>query len=73
MWQKVKRNKEGISGEWENSGAMERVNEVEEKVKLCCHGNWHRSEEKNKNANCFALRDCAGATGEKISPKMYFK
>lgn len=37
----------------------------DEKVKLCCHGNWHGSEEQNKNVNWFTLRECDGATGKK--------
>lgn len=31
-------------------------------MKLCCHGNWHGSEEQNKNVNWFTLRECDGAT-----------
>lgn len=34
-------------------------------MKLCCHGNWHGSEEQNKNVNWFTLRECDGATGKK--------
>ena len=43
-------------------GYRESEGERVRKWKLCCHGNWHGSEEQNKNVNWFILRECDRST-----------